>query len=386
MADNDETSEGPIPQLPPIHPVDLSFRERPLSIMVFALLAILILWGAWKIIVPFGPPILLALVIVTFSHPMYQRLTVRLGGRKNLAALLMVLGIVLVIVIPAVVLGIMLVQQAAQLVKTLDAAELRAYFDPGRFGASLGWISRYVPGFDPSRIQLDEMLVNGARQISGWVATRGSALFAGAANLLFGFVMMLLASFYFYVEGARLARELRYLSPLPDEYDQQLFAKFRGVIDATFRGQILTAIAQGFVTGIGLAICGINGAIFWGGIAAVLAIIPMVGAGIVWFPAAIYLLLRAYHTGESFGWGIFLLIWGFVVVSLVDNVIRPWAMKAGLDMNAIVLFFAILGGLSAFGLSGLILGPLVFALLVTVIDMYRSFFAHSLEAQNIEPQ
>lgn len=386
MARRVDPAGGPIPELPPIHAVDLSFRERPLSVLVFVLLAALILWGVWKILVPFAAPLLLALVIVTFSHPTYKRLTQRMGGRRNLAALVMVLLIVLIFVIPAVTLGFMLVQQASNLVQTLDAEELREYLDPARFGASLGWITRYFPAVDPTQLKLDEMLVNGAREISTWVATRGGAVFAGAANLLLGFVMMLLAAFYFYVEGDNLGRQLVYLSPLPDEYDRQLWAKFRGVIDATFRGQILTAIAQGVVTGIGLAIAGLNGALFWGSIAAVLAIIPMVGAGIVWFPAGIYLLLKAYHGGTSYGWGIFMLLWGFLAVSLVDNVIRPWAMKAGLDMHAIVLFFAILGGLAAFGISGLILGPLVFALLVTVVDMYRSFFAHSLEAQNDEPQ
>ena len=383
MAKRDD--EGPIPQLPPIHAVDLSFRERPLSVLVFGLLAVLILWGVWKILVPFGAPILLALIIVTFSHPTYQRLTKRLNGRRNLAAFLMVLAIVLVIVIPTVTLGFMLVQQATGMMETLDAGELRAYMDPDRFGRSLSWVTRYVPSFDPTQLKLDEMLVNAARAMSTWIATKGSALFAGAASLLLGFVMMLLAAFYLYVEGENLSRQLMYLSPLPDDYDQQLFEKFRGVIDATFRGQILTAIAQGLVTGIGLAICGLDGAIFWGSIAAVFAIIPMVGAGIVWLPAGIYLLLKANSEGSSYGWGIFMLLWGFFAVSLVDNVIRPWAMKSGLDMHAIVLFFAIIGGLAAFGVSGLVLGPLVFALLVTVIDMYRSFFAHSLEAQNEEP-
>lgn len=371
-----------LPEEPALPRVDISFRERPLSVVVFFALAALIAWAAWQIILPFAAPILLALVIVTFSYPMYERLTRRLGGRRNLAATLMVFGVVLVVVVPTVILGVLLVQQAANLAQILDAGEVRAYLDPARFGDSFAWVQRYIPGFDPARLQVDELLLNGMRQISVWVATQGSAIFAGAASLLFGFVMMLLAAFYFYVEGEWLGRELMYLSPLPDQYDRELFRKFRGVIDATFRGQILTAIAQGIATGAGLAICGLPGAIFWGGIAAVLAIIPMVGAGLIWAPAGIYLLLRASQSGGSYGWGIFLLLWGAVVVSLVDNVIRPWAMKAGLDMHAILLFFAILGGLAAFGLSGLILGPLVFALLVTVLDMYKSFFAHTLEIQN----
>lgn len=379
------TPENPAPASPPVAalppPVDISFSDRPLAVLVFAALALLILWAAWKIVSPFAAPILLALVIVTFSYRWYQRLTVKLKGRRNLAALIMVIGITLVVVIPATLLGLMLVQQATYLMQTMSVDEIRGYFNPERLGPVVATVQRYFPTFDPTTIRLDEMLVGAARQISAWVATRGSALFAGAAGLLFGFIMMLLASFYLYVEGENLGRNLMYLSPLPDEYDKEMFVKFHGVIDATFRGQILTAIAQGLLTGIGLAICGVQGAVFWGTIAAVFAIIPMVGAFIVWFPAGVYLLLKAASTGESYGWGIFLLLWGAIVVSLVDNIIRPWAMRSGLDMNAILLFFAILGGLIAFGISGLILGPLVFALLVTVLDMYRRFFARSLENQ-----
>lgn len=370
--------QGPLPA------VDVSFKERPLAIIVFAALALLILWATWQIVAPFAAPLLMALVIVTFSYRWYQKLTVRMGGRRNLAALVMVLAITLIIVIPSTLLGLMLVQQATHLVQTLSVDEIRGYFDPRRLGPVVSLLQRFVPGFDPTTVRVDEMLVGAVRQISAWVAMRGSAIFAGAAGLFFGFIMMLLASFYLYVEGENLGRQLMYLSPLPDEYDREMFIKFHGVIDATFRGQILTALAQGLLTGIGLAISGIQGAVFWGTIAALFAIIPVAGAFLVWFPAAIYLFLKAYNVGGGYGWGIFLLIWGVAVVSLVDNIIRPWAMRSGLDMNAIVLFFAILGGLIAFGISGLILGPLVFALLVTVLDMYRRFFARTLQHQEVE--
>lgn len=383
--DSQVTSGSSAPASPPIASpaptVDISFRERPLAVIVFAVLFLVLLWAMWKIVSPFAAPILLALVIVTFSWDWYQRLTVKLKGRRNLAALIMVVAITLVIFIPATILGMMLVQQATYLMQTMSADEIRGFFNPERLGPVIRIVQRWVPSFDPTQLRIDELLVAAARQISGWVAARGSALFAQAAGLLFGLVMMLLAAFYLYVEGEKLARNLMFLSPLPDEYDREMFVKFRGVIDATFRGQLLTALAQGLLTGVGLAIAGVPGAVFWGSIASVFAIIPMVGAFVIWFPAGVYLLLRAASTGESYGWGIFLLLWGAIIVSLVDNIIRPWAMRSGLDMNAILLFFAILGGLIAFGISGLILGPLVFALLVTVLDMYRRFFARSLESQ-----
>jgi predicted PurR-regulated permease PerM len=182
--------------------------------------------------------------------------------------------------------------------------------------------------------------------------------------------------------------ELKFLSPLPDEYDEEIIHKFRSVVDATFRGQVLTAIAQGLVTGIGLAIAGVPAPILWGAVAALFSLIPMVGAAAVWVPASIYLFVLASMDRIGWGWGIFLVVWGIAVVSVVDNLIRPWAMKAGTNMHAIVLFFSIIGGLSAFGFVGIILGPLVVALLVTVIAIYRDFFQKPLQAQNrgMEPK
>jgi predicted PurR-regulated permease PerM len=244
------------------------------------------------------------------------------------------------------------------------------------------FIKRFYPSFNPASIQPEAVVLKVVREIPAYVAAHGAAFFGGAASAVLGFFLMLLAAFYFYVEGEELTRQMIYLSPLPDEYDREIFQRFRGVIDATFKGQILTALAQGLVTTIGLFIAGVPAALFWGAVAAVFALVPMVGPAMVWVPSAIFLFLGQGARGGGVGWGLFMVAWGVLVVSLVDNVIRPWAMKGGLDMPAVVLFFAILGGLQAFGFVGLVLGPLVFALLDTLIHMYKNFFANTLAAQN----
>src|SRR5581483_2786302 len=146
-------------------------------------------------------------------------------------------------------------------------------------------------------------------------------------------------------------------SPLPERYDREFAAKFKDVIDATFRGQLVTSIAQGAATSIGLAIAGIPSAAFWGAVA------------VVWVPATIYLFVAG-----STGYAIFLALWGVLVVSTIDNVVRPWAMKGKAQLPAIPLLFAVLGGMQAFGFIGLVIGPLVFSLLMSVIDIYKQSF------------
>jgi predicted PurR-regulated permease PerM len=133
--------------------------------------------------------------------------------------------------------------------------------------------------------------------------------------------------------------------------------RLKAVIDATFRGQLMTALAQGIATAGGLAIARVPGALFWGAVAAILSLLPMVGAAVVWVPATIYLAL-----------------WGVLVVSMIDNVVRPWAMRGRAQLPAIPLLFSVLGGLQAFGFVGLVIGPVVFSLLKSILDIYKESF------------
>ena len=362
----------------PVDPV----RRRPLAIVMFVLMAALVLWATGKILAPYITPILLGLIVVTFTFPLYRRLRAKLNGRHQLAASLMLIGVTLTIILPAFILLLLLFEQATALIDLVQKTDFQAIMARLRIDQRLAVLERYVPGFDASTVQPGPIAARIVETIPGLVASHGATVIASFANLIIGFFMMLLSAWYFYTEGEVLVKEIIYLSPLPDEYDEEIAQRFRGVVDATFRGQVLTAIAQGAVTGVGLAIAGVPAPVLWGAVAALFSLIPMVGAAAVWVPATIYLFIAASMTDSGFGHAIFLLVWGVAAVSLVDNLIRPWAMKSGTNMNAIVLFFSIIGGISAFGFVGILLGPLVFALLVTVAHIYRNFFRINLGTQN----
>jgi predicted PurR-regulated permease PerM len=218
------------------------------------------------------------------------------------------------------------------------------------------------------------------------MARHGGAVIGGLAGMLLGFALMLLSMFFFYVEGEAIVTELSVLSPLPKKYDREFAHRFKDVIEATFRGQLFTALAQGAATGVGLAIAGVPGAAFWGAVAAILSLIPMVGAAAIWVPAAIYLAASASMGDRGWFGAIFLVLWGVFVVSLVDNLVRPWAMKGKSQLPAIPLLFAVLGGMQAFGFVGLVIGPLVFSLLMSIVDIYRtSFAARGAESSLVTP-
>ena len=149
------------------------------------------------------------------------------------------------------------------------------------------------------------------------------------------------------------------------------------MIDATFRGQMMTSLAQGIATAIGLAIARRAGRDFLGGGRGDLSLLPMVGAAVVWVPASIYLFISASMGHAPLWQPIFMTLWGVLVVSTIDNIVRPWAMKGKAQLPAIPLLFAVLGGMQAFGFIGLVIGPLVFSLLMSIIDIYKRSFRES---------
>jgi predicted PurR-regulated permease PerM len=356
------------------HPIERGPEWRLTGIIFFGLVALAVLWAAFMIVRPLLTAVLLAAMLVTITYPMFRRVRDRLRGRSATAALLMLLFLLFIIIIPATILGVLLVQQANVVVANLRSGEAQALMQRIDLPGHLQWIRRWVPGFNPATLNPQRLLLPAVEQLPGWVARNGGAILGSVTDGLMTFVFLLLTAYFFYVEGESILTELSILSPLPARYDHEFGVIFKDVIDATFRGHVITAAAQGLVTGIGLAIAHVPGALFWGFVAAVLSLLPLVGAPVIWIPATIYLFISASMGGRGYFGAIFLLIWGLVVVSLVDNVIRPWVMKGSAQMPAIPLLFAVIGGMQAFGFIGLVIGPLVFSLLMSVIDIYKRSF------------
>ena len=358
----------------PTDPAERHREWRLAGIICFGLITLVVLWATWLIIRPFLDAIILGAVLVTITFPIYRRVRTKLKGRENLAAFVMVVGILLLILLPAAVLCILLVQQANGVIADFQNGNAQRLLARINIPSHLLWVRRFAPTFDPASISPERMLLPALRAIPGWVARNGAAIVGGVAGVALTFTMVLLSSFFFFVEGEAILTELAGLSPLPAEYDREFGEKFKSVVDATFKGHVFTAIAQGVVTGIGLAIAHVPAAIFWGFVAMVLSMLPMVGAAVVWVPAAIYLFISASMGDRGYFGAIFLVIWGITSISLVDNVIRTWTMRGNAHLPAIPLLIAVIGGMDAFGFIGLVIGPLVFSLLMSIIDMYKRSF------------
>ncbi len=364
---SESVAHEPRPPVPPR-------QWRLAGIIFFSALALVVIYATLRIIWPFLTAIVLGAIIVTITFGLFRKLRARFNGRAPAAAVVMLFGITFLLIIPLLIIGLMIVQQANSLIQQMQAGEAQQMLAQIDLPKRLAWVKRFVPNFDPQQARPERLLLPLVREVPGWVARHGAQIVGGVAGLILGFLLVLLSAYFFYVEGESILDELAYLSPLPAAADREFGATVKDVIDATFRGHVITGLTQGAVTMVGLLIARVPAAFFWGAVAMVLSLLPMVGAAIIWVPAVIYLFIAAAMGKAPYWQPIFLTAWGILVVSTIDNVIRPWAMKGKSQLPAIPLLFAVLGGLQAFGFLGLVIGPLVFALLMSIIDIYKRSF------------
>jgi len=190
----------------------------------------------------------------------------------------------------------------------------------------------------------------------------GGRVFVGAIGTAVGFVLMEFMLFFFIRDGEEMMQTARELIPMGRQYKQRLVDHLSAVTRAMVYGTGLTALIQGALVGIAFLIAGLPSPIVFGVIAALTALLPFGGTALIWVPAAIVLAAR----GE-WGWAIFMTVWGALLVSLVDNVVRPWLVSGRADVGTLTVFIGVLGGLAAFGAIGLFLGPVVLALIIALI-------------------
>jgi predicted PurR-regulated permease PerM len=213
-----------------------------------------------------------------------------------------------------------------------------------------------------------------AGRVGAFLVNSVGALTRGTASFFLGMFILLYAMYFFLVSGRETLTRLLYLMPLNSEQENRLLERFASVTRATVKGTLVIGFIQGALGGLGFLVLGINGWAFWGTIMAVLSIIPAVGAALVWVPAVLYLLVVGQVAK-----GVILLVWCGVVVSSSDNLLRPKLVGRDAKMPDLMILVGTLGGLTMFGATGVILGPLVAALFLTVWDLYGEAFGEGLD-------
>ena len=196
------------------------------------------------------------------------------------------------------------------------------------------------------------------------------------ASILWVFVMFF-SLYYFLIDGHKIIKKIMYLSPLKDKYELELSQKFYSMVRATLKGTIIVGTVQGILGGLMFAIAGVQSFIIWGVVMIILSIIPAIGSGLVWAPVGILM----FFVGKTWQ-GVFILLFGSLVISFIDNILRPKLVGNDTEMHPLLVFFATLGGLISFGIIGFIIGPVIMALFLALWDIYGKEFKGQLNKYN----
>lgn len=357
---------------------------------VFASVTAVVLgYAVLRIIQPFVGPVLWAGLLAFLVYPANERLRVGLRGRRTPAALLLTVASVLILVVPAIFLGIVFGRQASDLVGRLQASAVQHQIQRPSDVLALPEVDRIVQWIESSlpisADQLRDSLLSAGQQVVQAAVSLGGSLFASVFGMVVSIILALFLFFFFLRDGEQMVSRAMTLVPLDDRRKGRLLDHLSSVIKAIVLGSLVTALAQGTLVGIGFGLAGLPSPIVFGVLATGAALIPLVGTAVVWLPGALWLGLTG-HWGAA----LFLIIWSVAVVSSADNVIRPLFISSQAKITTLPVFIGLLGGIGAFGAIGMFLGPVVIALVLALVEFAEEAIAEqkaaeAAAAQVVEP-
>ena len=312
--------------------------------------------------------IFLAGIFSALARPLYKRFERWYGGRRALASMSTLVLIVIIVILPLGALMGIVTAQAIKVGQTATPWVQNQIAQPGEFHKllnSLPFYDKIAPYSETIWRKAGELIGT----ISHFLISSLSRVTMSAVSLLFMTFAMLYTMFFFLMDGDKLLHKILYYLPLQDRDEQRMLQKFTSVTRATLKGTAVIGILQGGLAGIAFWVVGIPSAVFWGTIMAVLSIIPGIGTALIWGPAVI-ILAAGGNFLKAGGLGIFCAI----VVGSIDNLLRPILVGKDTQMHELMIFFGTLGGIIMFGIMGMIIGPIVAALFITIWEIYGVAF------------
>jgi Predicted permease len=335
----------------------------------FMVLMLLLVIGGIYLLQPFFTALILAGVLTVLFYPLHQRYLKWTKDRAGLSALLSVISVVLVLLIPLAVMLTLVTAQLASVVVPHAAQMTPDNFT--NFLASLQqkitfWTAKfeYLAGIDFQLVPWMQKLMGTLAQT---VARYSPKVIAETANFGLHFFVMIIVLFYLFRDGRVFLNHLISISPVKDQYEHRLAKEIKVTIDGVFYGNFLTGLVQAILATIGYYFAGIDGYFVWGAITFFMSFIPMLGTGVVLIPLVLMLFIQG-HTTKA----VFLTIYGAVVIGSSDNLLRPLLTRS--NMHSLVVFLSIFGGLAVFGPLGLLVGPIIMAMLTATVRIYARDF------------
>ncbi|HWS56246.1 MAG TPA: AI-2E family transporter [Pyrinomonadaceae bacterium] len=345
-------------------------RDLPQSKLVrwLGLLAVTIiaLYLCWLMLQPFIEVLLWALVLVIVFYPIHRRIEARLGHPGWSAALSSLLVIVTILV-PLTLITVAVVREMTGLAQNLQA-NVEGLLDPNSpvTGRVLGWLGQYVDVSQLRSAESHQFVAERLRNLSAAIAGRTIGFVGGLVGVVVEIFFVIFTMYYLFRDGKSLRAAARSAMPLEGPKAGEIFLRTRDVISASVYGVLVIATIQGVLGGLAFWAVGLPSPLLWGVVMIFLSMIPMAGAFVVWVPAALYLLATGHWVAA-----LILAVWGVLVIGSVDNFLRPKLVGERTRLHELLIFFSVLGGLQVFGVLGLVLGPVIVAIAIALLDVLR---------------
>ena len=331
------------------------------------LLSLIVAYLMYVIMLPFIVPIFWAVVFVILFQPYYERLLRRFGN-KTIASLLACLSIALFLMIPLAVIGTLLVEEVIGLYHWAEGyLEVLTARVEGPELLVFSFLQKYLGEYvDISAVDIQGIIANSVKQVSSYLVKGIEGAIKSFAEFFFNLFLAFFTMFFLFKECDRLFEVVKEVLPLSEGDKEDVFARNRLVITATFTGGVLVGIAQGLLGGVAFWFLGLPNPVLWGFVMFMLSFLPGIGTALVWIPAAVYLFIIGSYTKMAV-----LLFWGTFIVGFADNILRPIIVSGKTRQHPLLLFFCILGAVHVFGLVGIIAGPIILTLAESTLDIYR---------------
>lgn len=329
-------------------------------------LALVVLYLAYRIFAPFFVPLFWGAVLGLLFHPIYRRLSTLLGGRASLASALLTVAVLVLVLLPSLALSVQVIAEAIELFQAARQALLGkdALFGPEsvltRYGLPI------VRRLGLSSQELHQAANFALQRVGGLLVELGSGIIGNLVGMVVNILLTVVALYYAFKDGPLFLARLKGLLPLPNHEVEGIMERLGEVVHASVFSTFAVAIAQGVAGGLVFLVLGLPKPLLWGVVMGAASIIPLAGPPVVWVPAAIYLAFVGDYARAAA-----LVIAGAAIVGTLDNLLRPYLIHGRIHIHNFYLFFGILGGIYVMGFTGILLGPILVSLSLTVLRIYE---------------
>jgi len=353
-----------------------SMELKNYNVYFFFGVLVLVSITTFYIFKPFLIALLLAAILAIFFQKMYAFFLIKTKNRKGLSSLVTSLIILLIIIVPLVMIFFFV---GNEIMSAYQSIAVSGDFYQNKVEPFIGQIktSQFYNTLGLDQFLNKEAFTQYSRQLGQLALVFVQNAYLSVTHILFLIFVMFFSLYYFFIDGKEIVKKIMYVSPLRNSHENLLVDKFISISRATVKGTFVICMLQGLIGGMVFYIAGIPSAVVWGVTMMLFALIPMVGSAIIWFPVAIVLLMAG-----NIWQGILVLVIGFGLISTVDNIVKPKLVGKDTQLHPLLILLATLGGLTLFGLTGVIIGPIIVALFVSLWDIYGIEFKGQLQKYN----